>query len=129
MPDDPAAWPTFVAGLKLTGMAAQLAAQTEMKGVSGNVLTLALAASHKHLADRNYADKLKLALEEVTGRRLLVSFEVGAADQSTLAGQERRERAEQKAKDEARFRDEPFVRDVLDRFDARIKPDSIKPVP
>ncbi len=129
LPDDTAAWPNFVAGLKLTGMAAQLAAQTEMKGISGNVLTLALAASHKHLADRNYADKLKLALEEVTGRRLLISFEVGAADQSTLAGQERRERAEQKARDEARFRDEPFVRDVLDRFDARIRPDSIKPVP
>ena len=129
LPDDPAAWPSFVAGLKLTGMAAQLAAQTEMKGLNGNVLTLALAASHKHLADRNYADKLKLALEEDTGRRLLISFEVGAADQSTLAGQERRERAEQKAKDEARFRDEPFVRDVLDRFEARIKPDSIKPVP
>ena len=48
--------------------------------------------------------------------------------EASLAAQERRERAEQKAKTEAAFRDEPFVRDVLARFDAKIKPDSIKPV-
>ena len=30
--------------------------------------------------------------------------------------------------DEAAFRGEPFVQDVLARFDAKIRPDSIKPV-
>jgi hypothetical protein len=41
---------------------------------------------------------------------------------------ERRERAEAQSKTEAAFRDDPFVQDVLSRFDGRIKPDSIKPV-
>ena len=63
-PDD---WPAFVAGLKLTGMAAQLAAQTELARCAGNALTLALPASHKHLADKAYADKLKAALEQAIG--------------------------------------------------------------
>ena len=78
LPDDSAAWPAFVAQLKLTGMAAQLAAQTELKSLTGNALTLALPAAFKHLADKAYSDKLKGALEHATGRKLLLAFEVGA---------------------------------------------------
>ena len=128
LPEDVADWPAFVAQLKLPPIAAQLAAQTELKSVRGNVLTLALPAVHKHLADKAYSDKLKSALDQATGRKLLLAFEVGAAAETSLAAQEKRARALQQAQAEAAFRDEPFVRDVLERFDARIKPDSIKPV-
>jgi DNA polymerase III subunit gamma/tau len=128
LPADAAGWPSFVAALKLSGMAAQLAAQTEFKGIAGNVVSLALPAEHKHLADRAYSDKLKAAIDAATARKLLLAFEVGGAAESSLAAQERRQRAEQQARTEATFRDEPFVRDVLERFDAKIKPDSIKPV-
>ena len=127
LPDDVALWPEFVRGLTLPPMAAQLAAQAELKSIAGHVLTLALPATHKHLADRAYSDKLKSALEQATGRKLLLAFEVGVAADSSLAAQERRARAEEKAKAEAAFRDEPFVRDVLERFDAKIRPDSVKP--
>ncbi len=127
LPDDVARWPEFVRELTLPPMAAQLAAQAELKSIAGHVLTLALPATHKHLADRAYSDKLKSALEQATGRKLLLAFEVGAAADSSLAAQERRAKAEEKAKAEAAFRDEPFVRDVLERFDAKIRPDSVKP--
>ena len=70
----------------------------------------------------------RLALDQATGRKWLLAFEVGAAPRASLAAQEKRARAEQQAKTEAAFRDEPFVRDVLERFDAKIRPDSIKPV-
>ena len=128
LPNDIAAWPAFVASLKLPPIAAQLAAQTELKSIAGNVLTLALPAAHKHLADKAYSDKLKVALEAATGRKWLLAFEVGAAADTSLAAQEKRARSEQQAKTEAAFRDEPFVRDVLERFDAKIRPDSVKPV-
>jgi DNA polymerase-3 subunit gamma/tau len=128
LPEDPAAWSGFVAALKLTGMAAQLAAQTELKAVNNNALTLALPVSHKHLADKVFADKLKSALEQATGRRLLLAFEVGAATDSSLAATEKRERAEAKAKGEAAFRDEPFVRDLLATFDGQVKTDTITPL-
>jgi len=128
LPTDAALWPAFVAGLRLAPMAAQLAAQTELKSVAGNLVTLALPAAHKHLADRTYADKLKAALDQATGRRLMLAFEVGAPADASLAALKTREQAEQKAKTEESFRREPFVQDVLARFDAKIKPDSIKPV-
>jgi len=127
LPADVADWPAFVAGLKLTGMAAQLAAQTELKSIAGNALTLALPAAFKHLADKAYSDKLKVGLEQATGRKLLLAFEVGAPADSSLAATEKRERAEANRKREAAFREEPFVRDLLARFDGQVKSDTIKP--
>jgi DNA polymerase-3 subunit gamma/tau len=128
LPESVTDWPSFVAGLRLPPMAAQLAAQTELKSIEGNVLTLALPAAHKHLADKTYADKLKAALDAITGRKLMLAFEVGSSADASLAAQKLRDRAEQKAMTEAAFRNEPFVRDALARFDAKIKPDSIKSV-
>jgi DNA polymerase-3 subunit gamma/tau len=125
----PEAWPAFVASMKLTGMAAQLAAQSELRAVNGNALTLALPTSHKHLADKSYADKLKAALEAAVGRRLLLAFEVGETSDTSLAAQERRQRAEAKAKAEQAFRDEPFVRDLITRFDGRVKAETVEPLP
>jgi DNA polymerase III subunit gamma/tau len=128
LPTEPSAWPGFIAGLKLTGIGAQLAAQTELKTVAGHVVTLALPVAHKHLADKVYADKLKAALEQATGRKWLLAFEVGAAAETSLAATERREREEAKAKGEAAFRDEPFVRDLIATFDGQVKADTIVPL-
>jgi len=128
MPSDPAAWPAFVAELNLPPMVAQLAGQTELKSIEGSIVTLALPATHKHLADKAYSDRLKSALDAATGRRWMLAFEVGSKAEASLAAQRQREQAEAKAKTEAAFRSEPFVQDALARFDAKIRPDSIKPV-
>jgi len=120
-------WPAFVAGLKLSGIALQLAAQTELKAIAGNEIVLAVPETARHLIDKTYTDKLKASLDEALGRRVRLRFDVGAAAGATLAAQEKRERAEVKAKTEAAFRDDPFVQDLLSRFDATIKTDSIKP--
>jgi DNA polymerase-3 subunit gamma/tau len=129
LPQTAEQWPAFVAALPLTGFAAQLAAQSEWRGVDGNTLTLALPVAHKHLADKAYADKLKVALEKACGRRLLLAFEVGAAADGSLASQREREREESRLRTEAAFKDEPFVRDVVSRFGATIKTDTIKRIP
>jgi DNA polymerase-3 subunit gamma/tau len=121
-------WPAFVAGMKLSGIALQLAAQTELKAIAGNELVLAVPEASRHLTEKAYADKLKAALDEALGRRVRLRFDVGGAATASLAVVEKRERAEAQSKTEAAFRDDPFVQDVLARFDAKIKPDSIKPV-
>src|SRR2546429_1969609 len=121
-------WPAFVTGMKLSGIALQLAAQTELKAFAGNELVLAVPEASRHLTDKAYADKLKAALDEAFGRRMRLRFEVGGAATASLAVVEKRDRAETQSKTEAAFRDDPFVQDLLARFDARIKPDSIKPV-
>jgi DNA polymerase-3 subunit gamma/tau len=128
LPDTTAAWPAFVATLRLTGMAAQLAAQSELKSVRGNALSLAIPASHKHLADKAYSDKLKAALDAATGRKVLLAFEIGESSDGSLAALERRERAQAKAEGDAAFRNEPFVRELVERFNATVRPDSVTPL-
>ena len=128
LPDTTAAWPAFVASLRLTGMAAQLAAQSELKSVRGNALSLAIPASHKHLADKAYSDKLKAALDAATGRKVLLAFEIGESGDGSLAALERRERAQAKAQGDAAFRNEPFVRELVERFSATVRSDSVAPL-
>jgi DNA polymerase-3 subunit gamma/tau len=126
VPEAAADWPAFVAQLKLTGMAAQLAAQSELKSIRGNAVSLAIPVSHKHLADKAYADKLKTAIEAATGRKVLLAFEIGENGDGSLAAIERRERAQAKAENEAAFRNEPFVRDLVARFDATVRTETIE---
>jgi DNA polymerase III subunit gamma/tau len=120
-------WPAFVAGMKLSGIARQLAAQTELRSVAGNEIVLAVPEVLRHLTEKAYADKLKAALEEALGKRVRMRFEIGGDAFATLAAQEKRERTAAQAQMDAAFRDDPFVQDVLARFDAKVKPDSIKP--
>jgi len=63
-----------------------------------------------------------------TGSKLLLAFEVGAAVEQSLAATEKRERTEAREKGEAAFRDEPFVRELLARFDGQVKTDTITPL-
>ncbi len=121
-------WPAFVAGLRLSGIALQLAAQTELKAISGNEIVLLLPEASRHLADKAYADKLKAALEAALAKRVRLRFEFGSASTETLAMQEKRRRAQAQASTEAAFRDDPFVQDLVQRFSATVKPDSIKPI-
>jgi DNA polymerase-3 subunit gamma/tau len=121
-------WPAFVAGMKLSGIALQLAAQSALKTSTAGEIVLAVPEAARHLTDKPYADKLKTALEEKLGRRVRLRFDVEAIADPTLAAQEKREREAARASTEAAFRDDPFVQDVLSRFDARIKPNSVKPV-
>ena len=127
LPSDPAEWPTFVATLGLTGMAGELASQSVMRKLDGAALTLALPASHKHLAGKSYADRLRSVLEQATGRKLLLAFEVGESADDSLATRTAREREAQRARTEAGFREEPLVRDLVARFDGTVRSDSIKP--
>lgn len=114
--------------MKLSGMALQLAAQTELRAIAGNELVLVLPEAYRHLAEKTFADKLKAALDAALGRRVRLRFEFGTASSDTLAVQEKRQRAQVQASTEAAFRDDPFVQDLLQRFGGTVKPDSIKPI-
>ena len=101
----------------------ELAAQTEMRKLDGNALTLALPAAHKHLAGKAYADRLRAALEQATGAQAAARVRSRrggarfAAPSATRASANEATRA-----DEAAFREEPFVRDVVSRFEGRVRP-------
>jgi len=124
----PQEWPVLVASLKVGGMARMLAQHCELIGLDGSRLVLRLPEVHRHLLEKPYRDKLQGALEEHLGRRMMVEITLGETTGTSPAALEDQERqARQRQAVESIDRD-PFVRDLVENFDARVADESIKPV-
>jgi DNA polymerase-3 subunit gamma/tau len=121
-------WPAIVADLRLGGMARMLADQCELKSFDGNVMQLGLAEAHKHLLDKLYQEKLEAALKNKFGAGLKVSIEVGASSGQSPVEVRARAKAEKQAEAVAAIETDPFIRDLVEQFDARIDPASIQPL-
>ena len=59
---------------------------------------------------------------------MLLAFEIGETSDASLAALERRQRAKAKAEGEAAFRNEPFVRDLVERFQATVRTETVVPL-
>jgi len=124
-----ASWPDFVASLRLSGMAGQLAQNSSLKKHDSNSLLLAVDRSNQHLFNDNLKGRLADALKEVFGENLSVSFELaGDAAGDTVARRVADE--EQQALDQAKkaIQTDPNVQGLVDLLDATIEDDSVKPV-
>jgi DNA polymerase-3 subunit gamma/tau len=122
--DEP--WPALAARLPVRGIAAQLARQSELVRVDGNLFVLRVAA--RTLAEGQGAERLRSVLDAHFGRPVRVHVEVGATGSDTAHAVEQSVRsARQQAAEEAILAD-PFVRTLMDNFGGQIVPNSISPV-
>lgn len=121
-------WPTIVADLKLGGMARMLADQCELKSFDGAAMCLGLADAHKHLLDKMYQEKLESALRQKFGAQLKVQIDIGSASGQSPVEVRARAKAEKHAEAVAAIETDPFVRDLVEQFDARVDPASIQPL-
>ena len=125
-------WPRWVAESGLTGLAQQLAYNAELKShrVAGSVLEvdLGLAESNRHLAEKMHHDKLRDALVNTLGVPVRVKIELGGAGESSMAAVDKRARQQLQDDATANFNQDPFVRDTVRLFDARIRAQTIQPV-
>jgi len=123
-----AEWHELIPALKIGGMARMLAQHSELVEQDADRLVLMVPEAHRHLLDKPYRDKLQAALEERFGRKLRVEFTLGQATGNTPAEREDQERqARQRTAIEAIDRD-PFVRELVENFDARVVDESIRPL-
>jgi DNA polymerase-3 subunit gamma/tau len=121
-------WHDLVSRLKLGGMARMLAQHTELLSRDDAGMILQVPEAHRHLLEKPYRDKLQSALEEHFGRRIKLEFALGEASGNTPAERADQERqARQKVAIEAIDRD-PFVRELVENFDARVIDESIRPL-
>ena len=124
----PEAWPDTVAQLKLGGMARMLAQHCALVSFADGRMELIVPEAHKHLLDAAYRDKLKVALEERFGP-LRLDVSIGqAGNGATLAEREDRDRAERQTRATESIERDPFVRDLVENFDARVIDGSIRPL-
>jgi DNA polymerase III subunit gamma/tau len=120
-------WPNFVSGLSLSGMASMLAKQVEFRSLNGGVLELGLAEAHKHLADKAYQEKLKVALVPHFGANLRINIKIGEVAGASLAAVEDRARSVEQAAAEAAIDSDPFIKNLQQDFGAEVNRASIRP--
>ena len=121
----PEPWAGFSAKLPLSGMAAQLARQSEWVAVSGRAITLRVAS--KALSVGAHADRLRAVLTEYFGFVVQVHFEIGAGQgQSAHAVDLAAQTARQQAAEHSVTID-PFVQALMKDFGAHVVPGSIRP--
>ncbi len=120
-------WRNLVGRIKIGGMARMLGDNCEFQTLLGDNIDLVVPEAHKHLLDKIYTEKLQTALGTYFGRKLRLHISTGGSGE-TPAEIENRERQAQRAKAIESIDSDPFVRDLVDSFDARIRDTSIKPV-
>jgi DNA polymerase III subunit gamma/tau len=125
-------WPGWIAQCRLGGLAQQLAYNAELKAhrqtPTGIEMELALTENNRHLAERVYQDKLREALSSALGAPVRLRIEMGGAGVGSMAAQDKRARQLLQDNAAASFNDDPFVREAVRLFDARVRPQSIQPV-
>lgn len=121
-------WCEILAGLKISGMARELAQHCELRSFGGARIVLALSPAHRHLLMKPAQEKLQQALTEHFGqaRQLAIDLEEGSGDTPAAAAErDRRDRLDRAI---ASVEQDGFVREVIEMFDATLIESSIKPI-
>ncbi|SEO71907.1 DNA polymerase III subunit gamma/tau [Nitrosovibrio sp. Nv6] len=121
-------WVAMVNQLKLSGMTKMLAQHCEVKNVSPNEIEFCVPEIHKHLLDKAYQERMQAALREHLGKPVRLKFSVGIVTGHTAAELEDREKRERQSQAVAAIESDPFVRDMVEHFDAKLIVSSIKPI-
>ncbi len=116
-------WPALAASLPLTGLAAELARQSEWVGVDGDTITLRVAV--RSLAATKGQARLRTVLTEHFGKVVQLKVEFGATGAGTAHAVELQRRAQRQKEAESAVASDPFVRSLLEEFGARVMPGSI----
>jgi DNA polymerase-3 subunit gamma/tau len=120
-------WQQVVERLGLTGMARVLAQHCELVARDAARVELRIAQTHQHLLEGPFQERLKGALQQYFGSPLRLAIQVAAdagGSPAAIADRDRRERQEQAI---AGIERDPFVRELVESFDARVNESSIKP--
>ncbi|MEO1767624.1 DNA polymerase III subunit gamma/tau [Thiobacter aerophilum] len=121
-------WIALVERLRLSGMARMLAEHCVLESFEQGVLRLVVPSEHRHLSEKPYQDKLCGALTAHFGEPVKLVITVGAPSGITPAQQQQGERAARQARAVEAIEQDPFVRELVEQFDARVIESSIKPI-
>ena len=123
-------WHVLQRLLGATGMLRELCQHCEWTGFADDTLQLRLASTHHHLLDMTAGAPARLSemLSERAGRSLRVRIEVGAIESETPAQRSEAERLARHAAAVEALESDPFVCEVIERFDARFVEESVRPL-
>jgi DNA polymerase-3 subunit gamma/tau len=121
-----AGWPELVQQLPVAGAARELARSAELQRREGNSFELVVPKAKAPLAERNYTEKLKAALEQHLGGAVTIKVTVGETAGTSAAALEAGERAARHAAATEAVQSDGFVKDLVNLFDAKVVDSTIK---
>jgi len=121
-------WHALVHRLPLAGMERMLAHNCELVAWRDGRIVVQVPHAQRHLVERAYQERLKLALEQHFGTKVRLEISVGAGKGNTLAEIQDREIQQRQSAAAAAIDGDPFVRNLIENLDARVVSSTIKPV-
>lgn len=125
---DPSHWDSFAAALKLGGIASQLANNCVFDRWDGETLHLKLDPAKQQLRVGQAEKRLETGIRKLLGDKVKLAITEEGSSQETPAKRLAREQVERQQQAEQSFANDPLVRELQEHFDARLVPDSIKPL-
>ena len=119
-------WPALVQQLAVTGAARELARNAELRRREGGLFELVVPKAKAYLAERNYQDKLKAALEQHLGAGVIIKVAVGETNGVSASALEAGERDARHAEATRAVRDDGFVQDLVNLFDGKVVDSTIR---
>ncbi len=121
-----ASWPDLIERAELRGPVGQLALHASLIAIEDRVVRLAMKPAHEHLAVGPMVAQLEQRLGAALGREIKVKFERDSGGMETPAEQRvRADQSRRQAAEEA-MRGDPLVQSLIDTFDARVIPESVR---
>ncbi len=119
-------WPALATRLGLSGRAGQFLRQSELLDHAGDRFSVRVPIAP--LADDSVLSAVGAALSDHLGRPVRLEAVVGRVEGFTAARRDDEARALRLAQAEQIIAADPFVRDLLDEFDAQILPGSVRAI-
>ena len=121
-------WHDIVERANLRGPIGQLAQNCSLREIDGESMVLALTPSHMHLAVEPLTSQMEEKVSHALGRRVRFRFVADRGNLGTPAERRAQALSDAQAHAEASMETDPLVQTLKREFDARVIPQSIKPV-
>ncbi|WP_449287147.1 DNA polymerase III subunit gamma/tau [Marinobacter sp. PE14] len=125
-PEGEFVWHRDFRSLGIVGMPGNLASHGAMSR-DGDVITLTIDEGHVRLLNSRHEEKILAALRNRFGDSIQLRTEQGNPGPDTPAAYEERQRKARQEAAEASIRRDPVVKSIVERFEARVVEDSIRP--
>jgi DNA polymerase III subunit gamma/tau len=125
-PEGEFVWHRDFRSLGIVGMPGNLASHGAMSR-DGGVITLTIDEGHARLLNSRHEEKILAALRNRFGDSIQLRIERGDTGPQTPAAYEERQRKARQKAAEASIRKDPVVQSIVERFEARVVEESIRP--
>ncbi|TVT48974.1 MAG: DNA polymerase III subunit gamma/tau [Denitromonas halophila] len=123
-------WHGLIVEIGLKGLVRELAQHCEWLGMAEGSIRLRLSEAHRHLIamNRGNLERLQAEIDRHFDRPVKLNIEIGGIEGETPAQRDAATREARQAQAIASLEQDPFVQEMIERFDASLQEASVRPL-